>query len=199
MWLLDSLLFPLLNAPADAHHGWLVFAAFASSVFPSLAALVLASLAVQGRPGMRAAVGQALLSMAFAWLAVHAIRKGFPAPRPAAMGQGLQWLPHGVTSSFPSQHAAGSFACWWGLAGAGGNHRLRKLGAAFLLVAVVIAWSRVYLGLHFPTDLLGGALVGITMAGLAHWLWDRLAPHAFARWQALPLAARRTRGELAEG
>lgn len=195
MWLLDSLLFPVLNADTGTHHGWLTFAAFVSGVFPSLAAVVLAGLAVQGRPGMRARVVQSLAAMAVAWLAVEAIRQGFPVPRPGALGQGLQWLAHGPTSSFPSKHAAGAFACWWGLAGGMGSLRpARLLGPVFLLVALLIAWSRVCLGLHFPSDVLAGALIGTTAAFVVHRLWALLAP----RVAGLLQVARRGRARLAE-
>ena len=68
--------------------------------------------------------------------------------------------------SFPSGHTAASFASVAALKTA--NSRLWKPALA---LAVVIALSRLYLYAHWPTDILGGAAVGI----LAGWLGTKLA------------------------
>jgi len=52
--------------------------------------------------------------------------------------------------------------------------RRDRWAALFALAAVAIAWSRVYLGLHFPTDVLAGAALGSLVALLAQRLaWRR--------------------------
>lgn len=45
----------------------------------------------------------------------------------------------------------------------------RKLFATTLVLACLIAFSRMYLYVHYPTDILGGLLLGITSAYLAYW------------------------------
>lgn len=60
-------------------------------------------------------------------------------------------------SSFPSGHTTSSFAA--SLTIRKGTSRL--VGALAILLAVLIALSRLYVGVHYPTDVLAGALVGL--------------------------------------
>lgn len=64
--------------------------------------------------------------------------------------------------SFPSGHTLASFAA----AGALFIHH-RRLGTAALIYAVLIGFSRLYLYVHYPTDVICGALLGIAIAVIA--------------------------------
>jgi undecaprenyl-diphosphatase len=75
----------------------------------------------------------------------------FAEPKP------LVHVPH--NGSFPSGHSASSFACATVLAFA-----VPRASWAFYLLAAAIAWSRVYVGVHYPLDVLGGAVLGIAVA-----------------------------------
>jgi undecaprenyl-diphosphatase len=69
-------------------------------------------------------------------------------------------------ASFPSGHAANAFAGAFVLS--------RALPAAAIVwwtLAGAIAFSRVYLGVHYPLDLIAGAIVGLTCGALAWRLW----------------------------
>ena len=74
--------------------------------------------------------------------------------------------PHGF--SFPSSHAASSFATATAV-----RVMDRRAGAWALALAALIAFSRVYLSVHYPTDILAGAALGVASAFLARWLWRK--------------------------
>jgi undecaprenyl-diphosphatase len=72
-------------------------------------------------------------------------------PRP------LVGLPH--SGAFPSGHAASAFAAATVIAWAS-----RRLAVPAYLLAALVAWSRVYVGVHWPLDVIGGAALGTLVA-----------------------------------
>ena len=77
--------------------------------------------------------------------------------RPYDVNTGVQLLVSRLHDySFPSGHTAASFASVTALYLAGE----KRLGIAALVIAVLIAVSRLYLYVHYPTDVLGGILFG---------------------------------------
>lgn len=77
--------------------------------------------------------------------------------------------------SFPSSHAACAFGFFWPL-----FLSRRWLGAAGLLLAAAIAWSRVQLNAHHVSDVAAGALLGM-LAGWLVWRWI-VARGGLSRW-----------------
>ena len=75
----------------------------------------------------------------------------YPEPKP------LVHLPG--SGAFPSGHAATAFASATVLAWA-----WPPLAVPAFLLAAAIAWSRVYVGVHWPLDVLGGAVLGVAVA-----------------------------------
>jgi membrane-associated phospholipid phosphatase len=65
-----------------------------------------------------------------------------------------------TTSSFPSGHAATSFACAATLAWL----LPRRAAPVLFVLAAAIAYSRVYVGVHYPLDVLAGAALGLLVA-----------------------------------
>ena len=77
--------------------------------------------------------------------------------------------------SFPSAHAANSFAM-----ATVASWRLSRFAPLFYFIAAAVAYSRVYVGLHYPLDAFAGAILGALLGRLAIWLvvsvrrrWDR--------------------------
>ena len=95
----------------------------------------------------------------------------FARPRPCDVNTAITILvkrPHG--HSFPSGHTASAFAAAFAL-----WLQNRKLGVPALVLAAFIAFTRLYLYVHFPTDVLGGLVLGLALGALASWLVDSLA------------------------
>lgn len=70
--------------------------------------------------------------------------------------------------SFPSGHTTSSFACATVIAA---MSRSRKGAVAAVCFALLIAFSRLYLGVHYPTDVLGGIGIGAVCGALVVWVW----------------------------
>ncbi|HON30811.1 MAG TPA: phosphatase PAP2 family protein [Ottowia sp.] len=185
---IDQALFLWLNLVPDAP-GWLLEAARAISLqWPHWMVAATLAVALTGRPPWRAQAARVLFSLALAAIAAAGLKHGFHLPRPFMLGLGTAWLPHGATAGFPSSHtaAAAAFAASAALA------PLRWPVRGLLLAsALAMAWSRVALGLHFPSDALAGLCLGVLCAALVQAAGAALARYA-------PVAAARERRPAAE-
>lgn len=164
---LDATLFHAINADAATLPAVVTAARWISQQLPiAMGGVVLGSVVV-GTPAQRRALAAALASMALAWLGVQLLRYAVPAPRPAQLGMGTQWIEHAARAGFPSMHAAGAFAL---AASLQASHPVRSLALGGWAVALAISWSRVCLGVHFPSDVVVGMLTGTFSAGVVHAL-----------------------------
>ncbi len=75
--------------------------------------------------------------------------------------------------SFPSSHAVNIFAAAFFL-----SRPFKKFSYLFYIVAAMVGYSRVYIGIHYPLDVIGGAGIGLLIAWPMRWLKDRVV----ARW-----------------
>jgi undecaprenyl-diphosphatase len=79
--------------------------------------------------------------------------------RPFVAHQVIQLVKHEASASFPSNHAAAAFAVaasiWlW----------RRKDGWVWFILAAIIGFSRIWCGIHYPMDIVGGAILGVLIA-----------------------------------
>jgi len=95
--------------------------------------------------------------------------------------QGLVQIVHGYTGGrygFVSSHAANSF----GVALFTSLLFRRKLYTWTIFIwAIVNVYTRIYLGVHYPFDIIGGAMVGLGCAWLSFYLMRRVKPQLFER------------------
>lgn len=84
-------------------------------------------------------------------------------PRPFMIGLGHTFLSHAPDSSFPSDHLTLLWCVAFSLLL---NQRSRVAGALLAILGLPMAWARIYLGVHFPLDMVGAALVAGLSASL---------------------------------
>ena len=116
-----------------------------------------------GNPRWKLASSSALIAAAVALVVNHVIAQLWDRPRPFAEHPGLTHVLAARTTdpSFPSDHAAAAFAIAFAVLAFS-----RRAGIAFLVGATLIGLSRIALGMHYPSDVLAGALIGFGAATL---------------------------------
>lgn len=151
----------------SAHHDGFedVLGAYvASSEFLFVAILIALFFLVPGRlrpTGRRASVAAAA-SLVLAIVLAHFLGVAIDRPRPFVAHPDTirAFLSHANDPAFPSDHATAAFAI-----GTAVLLRHKVWGGVVLMLAVAVAVGRVFLGLHYPTDVIAGAILG-TACGL---------------------------------
>lgn len=159
---LNQSLYLLFNASAQPSTFLLQLATFLAQWLIDGIPLLLVWLWLRGGPIERYAAVTATLGVLFALGCGQVISTLWPHPRPFMISLGHTFLEHTPDASFPSDHATVFFTLGVGLI----LSSLRKLGAVVLLLGVLVSWSRVYLGVHFPFDIAGALLLAIPCAWL---------------------------------
>lgn len=83
-------------------------------------------------------------------------------PRPFAAGFGPAWVVHSANNSMPSTHVTLALVMAIVLA----MRRQRWTSAVVVGLAVMLAWARVYVGIHWPADMVGAALSAVVSVAL---------------------------------
>ena len=95
----------------------------------------------------------------------------WPHPRPFMVGLGHSFMAHVADSSFPSDHATVFSAIGLTLVF---NSVRSLIGWGILAAGVVVGWARVFLGVHFPLDMVGAAGVAWLAWVAIHPIWERV-------------------------
>lgn len=132
-----------------------------------------------------------LLALACGLAASQLIGLGFYRPRPFLAGLGEALMDHRPNAAFPSNHALifSAYASTLVLL------RHYRLSAGIFAVGILVGLARIYLGVHYPGDILGGFLLGAASAVASLWIWARWGDHLYRGasfvWRCVPRPVRR--------
>ena len=106
-----------------------------------------------------------LISMVIGLVVTNLVIKNWAArPRPYDFFEDLTLIIERQHDfSFPSGHSTNSFACAWVIF----RMAKKRYGVPALLLAILISLSRLYVGVHYPTDVAAGVVIGIVCAECA--------------------------------
>lgn len=152
-------------------------------------AFLFAYLFLKGGRSTRILLLFSLLLLLLADGSAAALKSLIQRPRPCQVLEQVRILV-GCTSSFalPSNHATNTFAIASFFASS-----YRRLAVPLFALAFLVGYSRIYVGVHYPLDVLGGAALGVVLGLLAgalgRWIlfrWDERNGRSPQVWRAPP-------------
>jgi len=154
----------LINAPASPDSSIVLIAKGFAVLSPWLVIGVLVLYWLLGTAEIRQSQMVAGIALLMGLAVNFTLGALFYVPRPFELGIGTNFLALAMDSSFPSDHATFLWALGLSLSM---NRPLRGVGMAIVALGLATAWGRVYLGVHFPLDMLAPLLIPVLAAGLA--------------------------------
>jgi undecaprenyl-diphosphatase len=159
------------------HHHWVgtLFSDIEKVSIPVMV-VITAALWFFSRPGgdrkWKLACGSGFASAALAYAVAFVIHHAWSRPRPYASHHISHPWSNTTDASFPSDHATVSFAIAFAILAFD-----TAAGVIFLVIAAIIAVGRLFIGAHYPSDVLAGLVIGLIAAGVV----VRLLPR-FVSW-----------------
>ncbi len=160
-------LFSMLNAPEQASAFMVHYAIFVANDALYLLLFFFGLLWLRGDVQAKLLILKALIFTSVTVAVSEAVSAVLHTPRPFVMDVGRTLIEHSPTGSFPSNHMAIfssiGFAYYFSAQ--------REAGKFLLILAWLVAWARIYVGVHFPIDMLGAFILALTInyAGLGLW------------------------------
>ena len=164
---LNLSLFQLLNAPDQASPLMMHYAIFIANDLIYLLILIFAIMWLRGNTQIKKQILKAFIFTCLTLTISQLISHFFYSPRPFVMEVGQTLIQHKPTGSFPSNHmtifSSIAFAYYFSA--------YRQVGKLLIAVAWLVAWSRVYVGVHFPIDMFGAFFLAlfVNISGLTLW------------------------------
>lgn len=179
---LNLLVFSYINAPEHPSAFMLGIAHFLATYAILIVPALFILCWLRRNPEHHYVMLNALLATGAALLVNNVIGMLWHHPRPFVMHTGHNFLYHAADPSFPSDHmtiimtVAVTFLL---------RPHVRRLGLGLAVLGLLIGWSRIYLGVHFPIDMVGAIVVAFTSAALIHVLSPLFMPSLYAPLRSL--------------
>ena len=165
---LNLSLFSWINASPEASNTSIHFAIFIANDLLYCMILLFAWFWLRGNYDTKKQILKAFIFTSIAILVSQCISHVYYHPRPFVMEVGRTLIYHAPNGSFPSDH----MLIFSSIAFSYLFSAQRKLGIFLLVMAWLVAWSRVYLGVHFPLDMLGAFLLAFALNFFGLKLWN---------------------------
>ena len=165
---LNLSLFSWINASPEACNTSIHFAIFIANDLLYCMILLFAWFWLRGNYDTKKQILKAFIFTSIAILISQCISHVYYHPRPFVMEVGRTLIYHAPNGSFPSDH----MLIFSSIAFSYLFSAQRKLGIFLLVMAWLVAWSRVYLGVHFPLDMLGAFLLAFALNFFGLKLWN---------------------------
>ena len=164
---LNLYLFHLLNVPDQASIWMINYASLIAHDLVYVFLLIFAIAWLRGSHEVKTGIIKAAIFTAITLSISEVLSAVLNTPRPFVMEVGRTLIEHAPTGSFPSNH----MSIFSGIAFAYYFSAQRDLGRILLWTAWLVAWSRVYVGVHFPIDMVGAFVIAlaVNLAGLPLW------------------------------
>lgn len=131
------------------------------AIFTSIFSIVIV---IFGNKAIRTMGVEAIIALGFSQTIVQMLKRGFGRERPYKMLKNLNTFKIELKDySFPSGHTTASFCLAATLA-----LNIPKFAIVFYLMASLIGLSRIYLAVHYPTDVLVGIVIGVGSTFIIH-------------------------------
>ena len=165
---LNLSLFSWINASPEASNTSIHFAIFIANDLLYCMILLFAWFWLRGNYDTKKQILKAFIFTSIAILISQCISHVYYHPRPFVMEVGRTLIYHAPNGSFPSDH----MLIFSTIAFSYLFSAQRKLGGFLLIMAWLVAWSRVYLGVHLPLDMLGAFLLAFALNFFGLTLWN---------------------------
>lgn len=162
----NTYVFFLINVGSDSDLSLLKFSTFVAKWVILIVPIVLTALWIFGSQLYRYLAVRALSATLCGLMLNYIIGILCYHPRPFAAGVGNSILHHSSTSSFPSNHGTIMFTVAFVLVFSG-VPIVRRIGLVLLIPSAAVAWARVYVGVHWPLDMVGAVVMALSMVLLS--------------------------------
>src|SRR4030066_1654388 len=158
---MDSSLFFLINQGLQNQFLDLIMPFITQRYYILFALLAVPAFIKDRRKGFFV-LGLSLISFVLADASSHMLKHIFERQRPCQVLENVRLLVGcGGSFSMPSNHAVNAFA-----SAAAFSYFFRRAALPMFIIAMLVAFSRIYIGVHYPSDVFAGALWGFLTAGI---------------------------------